>query len=137
MPTLPWTALGSPESGDHYVVVATRFELTGRRHMVKIFSAAQTLMSTFTSTPGLRGYSLRASIVHNSLWTLSAWSTEVEMRRFVRGAAHGTVVSETTQWMRASSFVTWTEPADSRSPDWRKAARLMRENGRNATHPTR
>lgn len=137
MPTLPWTALGNPESDDHYVVVATRFELTGRRHMVKIFSAAQMLISTFTSTPGLMGYSLRGSIVRNSLWTLSAWSTEVEMRQFVRGAAHSAVVSETARWMRASSFVTWTEPAGSRTPDWRKATRLMRENGRSGTHPTR
>ena len=137
MPTLPWTALGNPESGDHYVVVATRFELTGRRHMVKIFSAAQMLISTFTSTPGLMGYSLRGSIVRNSLWTLSAWSTEVEMRQFVRGAAHSAVVSETTRWMRASSFVTWTEPAGSGVPSWSTARRLMREKESAEAHATR
>lgn len=135
MPTLPWTALAREHSGE-YVVVATRFELTSRLRMGRIFSAAQALISTFTSTPGLRGYSLRASITRNALWTLSAWSTESEMRQFVRGAAHVMIVNKTAHWMRASSFVTWVESAGSPVPNWEKATRLMRAHGDRATAPS-
>ena len=126
MPTIPWTTLDRTEHDGEYVVVATRFELTSRRHMGRIFSAAQGLIVTFRSTPGLIGYSLRASVVGNSLWTLSAWSSEAQMRQFVRGAAHTMTVKTTSRWMRASSFTTWTESGDTPVPSWHKARELMR-----------
>lgn len=125
MPTLPWTALARIAS-DEYVVVATRFDLSSRPHIGRIFSAAGVLISTFNSTPGLIGYSLRTSILDGSLWTLSAWSTESEMRQFVRGSAHGMTVNTTARWMRTSSFVTWVESGDAVAPSWQKATRLMR-----------
>jgi hypothetical protein len=102
--------------------------------MFAIFSAAQTLISTFTSTPGIIGYSLRADIARKSLWTLSAWNTESEMRQFVRGAAHASTVKATAQWMHSSSFVTWAEPGGSPAPSWEKATRLMRHARSSAPH---
>jgi heme-degrading monooxygenase HmoA len=88
MPTLPWTPLARADPSEEHVVVASRFGLTSRLHTGRIFSAAQALVSTFPTTPGLIGHSLRAGVVGSSLWTLSAWRTESEMREGGSSAQH-------------------------------------------------
>ena len=127
---LSWVPITGVEPGRDYVVMATRFGVTSRSRMPRIFSAAQTLISGFTATPGLIGYSLRANILNNSLWTLSAWESGADLHRFVSGPAHGLVVKQTVKWMESSRFVTWKSRGSDLPSSWNPVEARMRDEGR-------
>jgi quinol monooxygenase YgiN len=127
---LSWVPLTDVEPDKEYAVIATRFGVTDRRRMPQIFSAAQTLISGFASTPGLVGYSLRPDVLDNSLWTLSAWESRAELHQFVGGPAHGLVVERTVDWMQSSRFVSWTSRGSDLPSSWKPVEARMQEGGR-------
>jgi hypothetical protein len=126
---ISWVPITQTEPDGEYVVIATRFGVTSRGRMPQIFSAAATLISSFTATPGLVGYSLRANAVNSSLWTLSAWKSDAELRRFVGGPAHGVVIDRTVEWMASSRFVTWTSTGSELPTSWSLVETLLEEGG--------
>jgi hypothetical protein len=126
---LSWVPITEIEPDREYVVIATRFGVKSRGRMPHIFSAADTLISSFTAIVGLVGYSLRANVLNSSLWTLSAWNSGAELRQFVGGPAHGLVMKQTVKWMESSRFVTWTSKGSELPTSWSPVESLMQDGG--------
>jgi hypothetical protein len=53
MPSSTWTSVLDLDPDHEYVVMATRFEVTGRRHLVAIMGATQQLWQSLPTTAGL------------------------------------------------------------------------------------
>ena len=126
---LSWVPITEIEPDRESVVIATRFGVKSRGRMPQIFSAAETLISSFSATPGLVGYSLRANVLNSSLWTMSAWNSDLELRQFVGGPAHGLVMKQTVEWMESSRFVTSTSKGSELPTSWSPVEALMQDGG--------
>lgn len=136
---ISWVPIRALEEDQEYVVIATRFDLRSRTRMPQVFAAAQNLISGFTTTPGLIGYSLRANVLNNSLWTFSAWESDADLHRFVGGPAHSLAIKQTVEWMKSSRFVSWKTSSSGLPKSWKPVENRMRDEGRagQAAHQAR
>lgn len=108
MPSSPWTATAELDPRREYFVMATRFVVTGRRHLPEVFRATRAIWPALTAADGLLGYRLRSGLARGSLSTLSVWRDRDAMTRFVRGPAHTEVVAKTRHRLAESTFTGWT-----------------------------
>lgn len=127
---IAWAHIRPLQEDQEYVVIATRFDLGSRTRLPKVFAVAQNLISGFIGTPGMIGYSLRANVLNRSLWTVSAWESDADLRRFVGGPAHGLAVRQTVEWMKSSRFVSWKTSNSGLPQSWTPVENRMRDEGR-------
>jgi hypothetical protein len=125
MPAFPWTPAGPLDPSREYLVLATRFTVTHRRHLPGVLRATQELWQGIGASTGLAGHTARADLVRGTLSTLSAWSDADSLRAFVRGAAHTAVVDATRHRMTASTFASWSELGAALPPVWATADRAL------------
>ncbi len=108
MPGMPWTPLAAAEPDREYVVMATKFVLSGYRQIPAFVRSTQALWPELTGSEGLLGYSLDADLTRRSFHTLSVWHDAYAIAKFVRSEPHALVVAHTRPWLAASTFRTWT-----------------------------
>jgi heme-degrading monooxygenase HmoA len=118
MPTLPWAAVTSLDPEREYVVMATRFLVTSRRHIPQIVRSTQALWDALPKTDGLLGYSLKSSISRRTLSTLTAWTDRDALTAFVQSEPHVLTARRTNQWMTDSHFASWTAASFDLPPTW-------------------
>jgi hypothetical protein len=66
---------------------------------------------------------------HRTFWTMTAWDSQENMRRYVSTAPHRTTMPFLLDWCDEASVVHWDQ-ADDALPSWLEAHRRMRESGR-------
>lgn len=72
-----------------------------------------------------------------TFWTMTIWTDEESMRRYMTTGAHRIAMPHLTRWCDEASVVHWTQPEDT-PPSWKEADRRMRESGRpsKVRHPS-
>lgn len=73
-----------------------------------------------------------------TFWTMTAWTDEASMRRYVMGGAHRSAMPSLVRWCDEASVVHWTQAdtvltSGSNLPPWEDADRRMRADG----HPSK
>jgi hypothetical protein len=128
MPPLPWQTITELRPQTRYTVVATSFALTNRLRLIGVVRETQVFWNSFRDTPGLVGFSLRASFTRGTLSTLSAWTDDQSMNLFIAGYEHRSVVGRTAPLMSVarSRFAKWTEISERMPPTWRQASEQLR-----------
>ena len=121
MPSTPWTSVGDLDAATEYVVMATRFEVTGRRHLLGITGSTQQLWQALPSTVGLVGHQFDVSPVRGTLSTLTAWRDRDSLDAFVRGPVHAWLVKRTRRLMSGSIFADWVSLGADLPPAWATA----------------
>ncbi len=126
MLTVPWTPLADVAPDREYVVMATRFRLSRRRHIPAFVRSAQAAWPAIARSAGLLGYSLDADLTRRTFCTLSAWRDGDAIEAFVRSEPHALVVAQTRPWLAGSTFVTWTVRGTQLPVDWKQVRERFR-----------
>jgi hypothetical protein len=121
MPASPWTTVRDLDPDHGYVVMATRFEVTSRRHLLGVMGRTQDLWRSLPTTDGLVGHRFASSPLRGTLSTLTAWRDRASLDAFVRGPVHTSLVTGTRQLLAASAFVAWESPGADLPPTWAAA----------------
>ena len=108
MPDLPWTARAEMQPGAGYVVLASYLPLTRIGATVRFFRAASAVRKQLATAEGLIGYTLRARPLAREYWTLSVWTDDAALRRFVRTPPHTEVMTSVRPVMGPTKFASWT-----------------------------
>jgi hypothetical protein len=121
MPGSTWTSVQDLDAGHEYVVLATRFTVRSRRHLLGIIGSTQQLWRSLPTTPGLAGHRFAVSPMRGTLSTLTAWRDRPSLDAFVRGPLHASLVTDTRPLMQASRFTDWVALGADLPPSWRGA----------------
>jgi hypothetical protein len=121
MPSPAWTNVLDINPDHEYVVMATRFVVTSRRHLLGVMGSTQQLWQSLPTTPGLAGYRFDVSPLQGTLSTLTAWHNRSSLERFVRGPLHAPLVTRTTRLMKTSLFAEWMSVGAGLPPTWKTA----------------
>jgi hypothetical protein len=72
-----------------------------------------------------------------TFWTMTAWDTQENMRRFMTTGAHKKAMTGLLHWCDEASVAHWTQP-EATLPSWTEADKRMREVGRisKVRHPS-
>ena len=85
---------------------------------------------------GNLGTSLLAE-ANRTFWTLTAWTDEAAMRRFMLDGAHGRGMRKLLTWCDEAAVAHWTQP-DAALPTWAAAHQRLQADGRpsKVLHPS-
>ena len=108
MPDLPWTARAEMEPGTGYLVMASYLPLKRITATVRFFRGVSAVRKQLATADGLIGYTLRAKPLARDYWTLSVWTDNTALRRFMRTAPHVQLMTSLKPLMGPMKFVTWT-----------------------------
>ena len=113
MPVLPWTTTDerADERADEVVVLASRLQLRRVRDVPGFLRAALAIRRQVLRSPGAVGVSLLAQPAHRTFWTLSAWTDEEAIGRFVGELPHRATMSRYHDRLAGAEFTTWTTEA--------------------------
>jgi hypothetical protein len=120
MPVLPWTT--TDERADEVVVLASRLRLRRLRDVPGFLRAALAIRRQVLGSPGAVGVSLLAQPARRTFWTLSAWTDEAAISRFVGELPHRATMSKYHDRLEDAEFTTWTT-GSATLPDARSNAR--------------
>ena len=66
---------------------------------------------------------------HWTFWTLTAWNTQEDMRRYMVSGAHKAAMPKLMHWCDEASVAHWEQP-EGALPTWEEADARMRSTGR-------
>ena len=124
---LPWSATGTPPTGQDAYVLASRFELISIWRSPAFLTQAVRAWRQARRSPGVYGVTLRAELLQRRYWTLSAWTGEAALQEFARTEPHRTIMRRVRPWARTATFRFWTAPAGQLMPGqlWPEAERRI------------
>jgi heme-degrading monooxygenase HmoA len=116
---LPWARGPSRENGG--VVSATQSDFARFRDMPGAVVAALRLRRQLRRTPGAISVSLAMRPLRRRSWSVSAWESEADLRRFLRSASHRATVQRYRDHMRVRSEQ-WRAEGFDLADAWREAS---------------
>jgi hypothetical protein len=128
MPVLPWTTTDEAH-GDDVVVLASRLHLSRLRDVPGFLRAALGIRRQVLGSAGAVGVSLLAQPATRTFWTLSAWTDDDAISRFVGEQPHRDVMAKYHERLEDAQFTTWSTSA-SALPAARSNARDLWTEGR-------
>ena len=74
---------------------------------------------------------------HRTFWTITAWESADDMRRYMLAGAHKAAMPKLLHWCDEASVAHWEQETNT-LPTWAEADRRMRESGRvsKVLHPS-
>jgi hypothetical protein len=66
-----------------------------------------------------------------TFWTMTAWSTQEEMRRYMTSGAHKSAMPRLLDWCDEASVAHWDQREET-LPSWEEADQRMRSSGRSS-----
>lgn len=114
----PWRSLSQPDPGRQYVALLTALGLQRARDVPLLFWHTWRIWGQLRKSRGLVGYSLRAELLSQRFWTLSAWEDELTLQAFVRTLPHVRIMKVMAPRTRANSFLRWTILGADLPPRW-------------------
>ena len=120
MPALPWTTIAAPPETGEVLVLASRLRLRHLHQVPGFMRRALRVHAATKEADGAIGASLLAQPAAKTFWTLSVWTDEAAMRRFVGHPVHRDVMRRYQGSLHDATFVTWTESASvvQAPPSW-------------------
>ena len=109
-------------------VSVTRLRIRAFRFLPGFALHAVRTRSQVRRAPGFAGGAILADRGW-TFWTLTAWSDEADMRRYILAGAHREAMTRLAHWCDEASVVHWTQ-AEAGLPCWMEADRRMRAEGR-------
>lgn len=127
MAALPWTSRSTPDLALECTVMASKLPLRSHRSIPRFLSHTLRIRRQLAQMPGLVGYSLDAQPLAKTFWTVSVWTSNVELSRFDRSDPHRSTKSTIRPAMLPTTFVFWTCRADELPIGWDEVRRRIRE----------
>lgn len=127
MPALPWTRQFSPAPTAECTVMASKLPLRSHRSIPRFLSHTVRIRRQLAHTPGLVGYALDAHPIGKTFWTVSAWTSDTELRQFDSTDPHRSMKGELRPAMLPTTFVFWTCQANELPIGWDEVRRRIGE----------
>lgn len=109
-------------------VSVTRLRVRSIRFLPSFAFSALRSQSQVKASPGFLGGAFLADR-SRTFWTMTAWTDEESMRRFMTSGAHKAAMPGLLEWCDEASVVHWERP-ESELPTWSEADQRMRADGR-------
>jgi heme-degrading monooxygenase HmoA len=106
---LPWVHGPLADWRGPRFVGATRFTYRHRRHLPLVFWNGLRLRAAWGENEGAIGLSIMADWRTRTTYTLSAWRSEDDLRRWVRGAAHARLMRAFAARLESMATHGWIE----------------------------
>jgi hypothetical protein len=118
------------------LISVTRLRIRAGRYMLPFLWYTLRSYRQAKRAPGcLPASTLRDA--NRAFWTLTAWSDEAAMKRFMLAGAHRKVMPKLLEWCDEASVAHWAQDGPD-LPDWPEAHRRMLQHGRpsKVNHPS-
>jgi heme-degrading monooxygenase HmoA len=109
-------------------ISVTRLRIRSIRFMPFFAIHTQRSLSQVRRAPGFRTGALLPDRSF-TFWTLTAWDSQEDMRRYMTTGSHKTVMPRLMHWCDEASVAHWTQE-DETLPSWIEADQRMRSEGR-------
>jgi hypothetical protein len=118
------------------IIAITRLRLRDPALLDEFFTAAADLLLQAQGADG----SIRADAIADAndvWWTVSAWRTRGDMRRYTATEPHRSAMPRLDDWCDEATFADW-EQEDNDLPDWETSHEFLIEHGTSAplSHPS-
>jgi hypothetical protein len=121
MTRLPWKSGQLPLPDGSLVVSATRFTYQSIWTMFGVYWNGLALRRAWPSFEGSIGVSLSSDFLKRSTYTISAWRSEEDLKRFINHPAHRVVMRNYRRKMESSSSAIWTTSHFTLTDAWLRA----------------
>lgn len=122
--------MGQAERGTT-VVVITEATLGGSSEQRSGFwTGVRSVQAVLPSQPGLIGYSLRQELLGNRVWSMTAWQSEMHVRRFADTAAHRQAMQSGAETLINLRFARIQRDQRMPVPTWEEAMDALEASGR-------
>ena len=108
MPALPWTVAQPASPDTDVVVLASRLRLRSLRHVPGLLRHALKIRRQVRRSSGALGVSLIAQPFARTFWTLSAWTGDDAISRFVGEEPHRSTMTRYHDRLEHADFITWS-----------------------------
>jgi hypothetical protein len=116
---------GPAEENGAVFVSATRFTYRRLSHMPFVFCHGLLLRRQWDRVDGAIGMFTGASLPERTTYTVSAWTTEADLHRWMGSRYHVRLMKDYRGYLESSRAVSWLEKAFDPNAAWREAlARL-------------
>jgi hypothetical protein len=124
----PWLVFIDPETDREYLALVTYFLLKSIWSLPRLVRYTVAVRRQLAETPpGLVGYSMMAKPPRR-FWTLSAWESERDLRKFIRALPHAKAVVELPRVMETFDSRRWQAQGGQLPPTWDEAMRRLQGN---------
>jgi len=128
MAEMLWKPFAKPEPEKTYVAVLTYLPLKSLWALPQFYYYSRRVQTQLQSAPGLVGYSLLAHVLAKRFWTLSVWSDEVALVKFIHKHPHQEAMAIMRRHMAGSEFIRWRLKGRAVPPSWQEAMQRFHEN---------
>jgi hypothetical protein len=122
---LPWKAGPAADESGPVVVSATRFEYQRRRDMPLVGLFGWRLRRGWGARPGALGVFVASEPFRLVTYSLSAWTSEDDLRRFLHSPEHVKLVRGYKRHLADSRSVTWETGDFSPEEAWAEGLRRL------------
>jgi hypothetical protein len=120
MKRLPWMP-GPVSSASSTFVSATRFTYRKLWHMPLVFWHGLGLRRQWGSVEGAVGIFSAGSLLERTTYTVTAWRSEQDLRRWMGSAYHRRLMRDYRAYLESSAAVGWRTEAFEPKEAWREA----------------
>ena len=122
----PWKSFANLERDREYLVLASSIPARKFSSTWRMFRGASAVRKQLATAEGVVGFSLLAEPIRKSYATLSVWTDEEALGRFVTESPHREVMADLGPAMGPTKFVKWTISATDGLPSWSDALDRLR-----------
>ncbi len=102
-PPRPWTPVSAVDPEREYVAFTSRFFLRSPVRAAAFMRHSRRIMKEIDSAPGAVGWAIATNLPRLEFFTVSAWESAEDLRRFLKAGAHGESAAKFASDMRRKS----------------------------------
>lgn len=129
MVEMPWVTVGAVEPDREYLAMITYIPRKSFWYTIPFLRAALKIQRQLRGSEGIVGFSMRMRLVRKDAWTLSVWSDEVALARFVGRAPHSTLMRELRPHLGDFKRANWKISGSAVPIEWDDALRRLLDSG--------
>ena len=126
MVDLKWTQLADAAKDREYLAMITFLPRKSRWTIFDFLRRTRAIQKQLARSEGLIGYSLRTQIFGKRAWTISVWSDEIALAKFVGASPHAQTARDLGPKLAETRFVKWKIPGSGVPPSWDDAMSRLR-----------
>jgi hypothetical protein len=127
MKRLSWMPGPAASDGSTTFVIATRFTYRKLWHLPLVFWHGYRLRSRWGKVEGAIGIFTGGSLLERTTYTVTAWRSEQDLRRWMGSAYHQRLMRDYRGNLEGSAAVTWQVEAFEPRAAWREALSRLAE----------
>ncbi len=113
------------------VVALTHAVLNDDQQLRSQFNAnGSNVIRSLKNQPGLIGYKTRSRLTGNEVWTMTVWTSEEALDKFVQDGVHQFAIENGLAAVEFGEFARTIIPRSEAPLSWKKAEKLLKESPR-------